>query len=168
MRHGEVFLSIIIELSSTKILPLKAKFRSKPSLTCCRPSITRKCHIIIDHPLKPITRIQPSKLIRTFSDHFSGMKNRSASLEDRLNSSNIINKKNWSLEFSKRSLLMLEASLFPLNPLPKKRQLNSKFFLPIQLIANNLSNSSNKKLKMSVGNKKNSSRLFELKFIRIN
>lgn len=102
-----------------------------------------------------------------FSRHFSGMRNTSATSRDTSNLPTIFNKKISNTGFLKRSLIIHETFPFPLNLLPKKKMLSLRLSQPIQLIANNLWNFQNKKLKTKERSKKNFQRLSELRSKKI-
>lgn len=135
---------------------------------CCHPLIMRIDQIIVDHPSRTKARIPHIKLMRTSSNHFSGMKNTSPSSKDRSKSNNSNKVRNSSTAFSKKSHSSLKTYQFLQNHSPKRKQPTLRSYPLIHNMPGNLSNSSNKKLKMSVGSKKNFWRLSELKSMRTN
>lgn len=156
-----------LELPILRTLPLRAKLHSSLSSTCCHPSITRTHKNILDLPSKTKARIQHANSTRMSSGRFSGMRNMSATSRDRSNWLIITNRKTSNTEFLKKSLII--PKMFPSlqNLLQKKKILNSRLSRPIRLIAKNLWNSSNKKLKINEGNKRSFWRLWELRYKKI-
>lgn len=134
---------------------------------CCHPSITRKFIVMIDPLSKAIIRIPHTNLMRTSSKPSSGTRSTSDFLRDKSNLSSTNRARNLRFEFSKRSLSTPKTSPSPQNHSLRKKPHSTRSWLPTQLMLVNLLNSSNKKLKMSVGNRKSSCKMSALKSMRI-
>lgn len=126
---------------------------------CCHPSTTRIFSNISDRHSRTKARIPHINLMRTSSSLSNGMRSRPDFSKDRSNLSNTSRARNSKLEFSKRLPSTPRTSQSPQSHSPKSRQPNTRSWHPILPTLGNSLSSSNKKLKMSVGNKKNSWRL---------